>query len=111
MSQELTHIDNIPGMVQPEEAYESFIPDTLFPSSNDWEIPDLDIDMQAQEVAIPMQKWGEQASSVIIDIRDTSITPDNVRRQVRRNLADPDFKRPISRVWTYDGKKLQKVWG
>ena len=58
-----------------------------------------------------LKRGSRQASSVIIDIRDTSITPDNVRRQVRRNLADPDFKRPISRVWTYDGKKLQKVWG
>ena len=64
-----------------------------------------------RDLSIMLKRGTRQASSVIIDIRDTEITPDNVRRQVRRNLADPDFKRPITRVWTYDGKKLQKVWG
>ena len=25
------------GFIQPEEAYESYIPDSLFPTDNDWE--------------------------------------------------------------------------
>lgn len=55
------------GLIQPEEAYEGFICDQLFPvdpQGGDWEIPLLDESMQAQEVAIPMQKWGEQARTL-----------------------------------------------
>lgn len=47
------------GLIEYEEACENYIPDTLFPTDNSWEIPMLDDTMQAQECAIPFVKWGE----------------------------------------------------
>ena len=52
------------GMVEPSQAYEDFIPDTLFPSDNDWGIPTLDIEMEAKECAIPFCIFGEQARTL-----------------------------------------------
>lgn len=57
---ELDIIEQQPHLISYEEAREDWIPDTLFASSNDWEIPDLDISMQAQECCLPVWKWGEQ---------------------------------------------------
>lgn len=104
MTQELAHIDTIPGTVQPEEAYEAFIPDTLFPTDNDWEIPVLDDTMQAQEVAIPMQKWGEQAR--VLDLKGNGTIhfftddykfsalyedPSKLANAHPRNIVEPNF--------------------
>lgn len=58
-TQELDILQSQEHLVSYDEAREDWIPDTLFASSNDWEIPDLDISMQAQECAIPFVKWGE----------------------------------------------------
>lgn len=104
MTQELSHIDKVPGIIQPEEAYESFIPDTLFPTDNDWEIPVLDDTMQAQEVAIPMQKWGEQAR--VADLKGNGTIhfytddykfsalyedPSKLANAHPRNIVEPNF--------------------
>lgn len=92
------------AMVQPEEAYEGFIPDTLFPSSNDWEVPDLDISMQAQEVAIPFLIFGEQARTFDMrgngtlhfytdDYRFQSVYehPEKILQHHPRNIVEPNF--------------------
>lgn len=104
MGQGLEYVPNIPGLVQPAEAYEYFIPDTLFPSSNDWEIPDLDDSMQAQEVAIPMCKWGEQERT--LDLRGNGTIhfytddykfaalyerPEKLSNAHPRNIVEPNF--------------------
>ena len=47
-----------------------------------------------------INRGSKQAASLIIDIRDTNITENYVRRQVWKNLSDPDFHRPIKRIWT-----------
>lgn len=57
-----------------------------------------------------INRGSKQADSIVVDIRDTNITKEYVQRQVRRNLNDPDFHRPINRVWTYDGNILRRVW-
>lgn len=49
---------------EPETLADTWIPDTLFSTDNDWGIPVLDIEMQAREVAIPFLKYGEQGRSV-----------------------------------------------
>lgn len=104
MSQELAHIDKIPGIVQPEEAYEGFIPDTLFATDNDWEIPVLDDSMQAQEVCIPFAKWGEQ--SRVFDYKGNGTVhfytddykfsalyedPSKLANAHPRNIVEPNF--------------------
>lgn len=40
--------------------FDDIIPDTLFPTDNDAEIPTLRLDMQAQEITNPFLCWGEQ---------------------------------------------------
>ena len=40
--------------------YELTLPDQLFPTDNDLEIPTLDIDMQAKECQSPFLCFGEQ---------------------------------------------------
>ena len=66
---------------------------------------------KARSLSRMINRGSKQASSLIIDVRETSITPEYVRRQIRRNLLDTDFKRPIERVWIYKGDEIQKVWG
>ncbi|MBQ0054291.1 MAG: DUF4417 domain-containing protein [Bacteroidales bacterium] len=48
-------------ITEAKQAQESYVPDCLFPTSNDWEIPDLRADMQAEVCDIPFVCFGEQA--------------------------------------------------
>ena len=104
MTQELAHIDSIPGIIQPEQAYENFIPDQLFATDNDWEIPVLDDSMQALEVSIPFQKWGEQAR--VLDLKGNGTIhfftddykfaalyeqPQKLANAHPRNIVEPNF--------------------
>ena len=97
-------IPTIPGLVEPSSAFVDFIPDTLFPTDNDWEIPVLDDTMQAQEVAIPCQKWGEQART--LDLRGNGTihfytddykfnalyeNPAKLANAHPRNIVEPNF--------------------
>ena len=107
MEQELTHIDNIPGLVQPAEAYENFIPDTIFPTDPEdggWEIPLLDDSMQALEMAIPAVKWGEQARTTDLmgngtihfytdDYKQNALYehPEKLYNAHPRNIVEPNF--------------------
>lgn len=103
MSEEI--IKTIPDLVEPQQAWdEGFIPDCIFPTSTDWEIPDLDIDMQAKEVAIPMQKWGEQARQLDLkgngtihfftdDYKFSALyeDPSKLANAHPRNIVEPNF--------------------
>ncbi|MCR5547298.1 MAG: hypothetical protein K6F25_00915 [Bacteroidales bacterium] len=51
-----------------------------------------------------------QSDSIIIDIRDSTIKPNHIRRQIHNKLRDPSFNRPIKNVWSYDGERLLKEW-
>lgn len=65
MNTDIVIPQGVNGLIEPEQAWANgFIPDCIFPTSSDWEIPDLDIDMQAIECAIPFCKWGEQARTI-----------------------------------------------
>ena len=37
-----------------------FIPDAVFPSNNEYEIPVLDLNMQAEYIESPVKIWGNQ---------------------------------------------------
>lgn len=92
-------------LIEPAEAYESgFIPDSLFASDNDWEIPTLDDSMQAQEVAIPFLKYGEQARTLDMkgngtvhfytdDYKFAAIYehPEKLYQHHPRNIVEPNF--------------------
>ena len=95
---------NNANIIQPEEAYENFIPDTLFATDNDWEIPVLDDSMQALEVALPMHKWGEQAR--VTDLKGNGTVhfftddykfqtlyehPERLYKAHPRNIVEPNF--------------------
>lgn len=96
------------GLLEFREAMDDgFIPDTLFPTDPDdggWEIPLLDDSMQAQEVAIPFAKWGEQART--IDYRGNGTIhfytddykmaalyekPEKLAKAHPRNIVEPNF--------------------
>lgn len=47
----------------------SYIPDSLFATDNDMEIPVLDKDMQAKYCEIPFVKYGEQKKT--FDLKET----------------------------------------
>jgi hypothetical protein len=83
---------------------EQVIPDTLFPSDNDAEIPTLRLDMQAQELSIPFLCWGEQKRTVNLlgtgslhfytdDYRFTALyeRPDKILKSNPRNIVEPNF--------------------
>lgn len=105
MGLELDDINaGVTGMVSPEEAYESYVPDQLFSSSNDWEVPDLQLDMQAREVSIPWLCFGEQARTYDLmgngtlhfytdDYRWSSIWehPEKILHHHPRNIVEPNF--------------------
>lgn len=98
---------DIDGIVSPEEAYENYIPDQLFPvdpNGGDWEIPLLDISMQAQEVAIPFLCYGEQKRTLDLqgngtvhfftdDYRygDIYQHPEKILQHHPRNIVEPNF--------------------
>jgi hypothetical protein len=93
------------GLIEPEDALnDGWIPDQLFSSGNDWEIPDLLEDMQATEAAIPFLCYGEQARSLNLmgngtlhfytdDYRWSSIWehPEKVQKHNPRNIIEPNF--------------------
>ena len=101
---ELDILRQAPDLVSYEEAREDFIPDTLFATDNDWEIPMLDISMQAQEVAIPLNKWGEQARTTDLkgngtvhfytdDYKFSKLYehPEQLYNAHPRNIVEPNF--------------------
>lgn len=85
--------------------YEMTIPDQLFPTDNDFEIPVLDIDMQAKDVQIPFLCYGEQKRTYNLggtgtlhfytdDYRFTSVFehPEKVYAQHNpANIVEPNF--------------------
>lgn len=83
---------------------EQVIPDTLFPSDNDAEVPNLRLDMQAQELSIPFLCWGEQKRTTNLlglgsmhfytdDYRFTKLYehPEDILRANPRNIVEPNF--------------------
>lgn len=83
---------------------ENYIPDTLFPSDNDWGIPMLDINMQAQECAIPVLRYGEQARALDMkgngtvhfytdDYKFSAVYehPEKILQHHPRNIIEPNF--------------------
>lgn len=83
---------------------EQVIPDTLFPSDNDAEIPNLRLDMQAQELSIPFLCWGEQKRTTNLlglgsmhfytdDYRYTALYdhPEQILRANPRNIVEPNY--------------------
>lgn len=83
---------------------EQTIPDTLFPSDNDAEVPNLRLDMQAQELSIPFLCWGEQKRTTNLlglgsmhfytdDYRFTKLYehPEDILRANPRNIVEPNF--------------------
>lgn len=42
---------------------EHYVPDLLFASSNDWEVPDLQLGLQARGIEMPLTRWGKIARS------------------------------------------------
>lgn len=97
-------IDTNMGLVQPEEAYENFIPDCLFATDNSWEIPVLDDSMQATSVDIPMLAFGEQKRTLnlqgngtvhfyVDDYRFSSVYehPEKILAHNPRNIIEPNF--------------------
>lgn len=92
--------DNVP-MVQPEDCY---VPDCLFPSDNDWEVPVLREDMQAEVVDIPAVLFGEQKRTFEMngcgtlhfycdDYRFNSVYehPEKIVQHHPRNIVEPNF--------------------
>jgi hypothetical protein len=57
-----------------------------------------------------LRRGSLQSDSIIIDIRDSTIQSNHIRRQIMNKLRDPQFGRPITNVWSYDGKNLKKEW-
>lgn len=83
---------------------EQTIPDTLFPSDNDAEIPILRLDMQMEEVSMPFLCWGEQKRTTNLlglgslhfytdDYRFMAIYehPEQILRSNPRNIVEPNF--------------------
>ena len=92
-------------IIQPQEAYDDgWIPDQLFASGNDWEIPDLDESMQAQSVDIPFLAFGEQKRTLdlkgngtvhfyVDDYRFAAVYehPEKILQHHPRNIVEPNF--------------------
>jgi hypothetical protein len=38
-----------------------YVPDAIFPSDNEFEVPSLDVKLQARHVELPLHKWGDTA--------------------------------------------------
>lgn len=83
---------------------EQVIPDTLFPSNNDAEIPTLRLDMQARECSLPFLCWGEQKRTTNLlglgtmhfytdDYRYTALYnhPEQILKANPRNIVEPNY--------------------
>ncbi len=83
---------------------EPIIPDTLFPSDNDAEVPTLRLDMQAREVSLPFLCWGEQKRTTNLlglgtmhfytdDYRYTALYdhPEQILKANPRNIVEPNY--------------------
>lgn len=83
---------------------EQIIPDILFPTDNDIEIPTLRIDMQAQDITNPFLCWGEQKRTTNLlglgsmhfytdDYRYTALYdhPEQILRANPRNIVEPNY--------------------
>ena len=92
------------GIIRPEEAYEGFIPDCIFPTDNDWEIPTLDDSLQAVSVDIPFLSFGEQRRTLDLkgngtvhfytdDYRFSAVYehPEKILQHHPRNIVEPNF--------------------
>lgn len=101
---EVIELFDRPGIIQPEEAYENYIPDQLFATDNDWEIPVLDDSMQATSVDIPMLAFGEQKRTLdlqsngtvhfyVDDYRFAAVYehPEKILQHHPRNIVEPNF--------------------
>lgn len=84
--------------------FEQVIPDTLFPSDNDAEIPTLSLDMQAVDITNPFLCWGEQKRTTNLlglgsmhfytdDYRYTALYdhPEQILRANPRNIVEPNY--------------------
>lgn len=84
--------------------FEQAIPDTLFPSDNDAEIPTLRLDMQATDITNPFLCWGEQKRTTNLlrmgslhfytdDYRYTALYdhPEQILRANPRNIVEPNY--------------------
>lgn len=82
----------------------NYIPDSLFPSDNDFEVPSLRLDMQAQSCEIPFVCFGEQKRTYQMngtgtlhfytdDYRFTSIYehPERILNHNPANIVEPNF--------------------
>ena len=94
----------VKSVVELSDAMEGWIPDTLFSTDNDWEIPVLDDSMQAMEVALPACKWGEQSRVVNLngngtihfftdDYKFSALyeNPAKLMNAHPRNIVEPNF--------------------
>lgn len=91
-------------IIDPRDAYEDYIPDQLFPTDNDWEIPILDDSMQATSVDIPFLCFGEQKRTLDLqgngtvhfytdDYRFSAVYehPEKIVQHHPRNIVEPNF--------------------
>ena len=91
-------------IIEPSEAYEDYIPDQLFATDNDWEIPILDDSMQATSVDIPFLCFGEQKRTLDLqgngtvhfytdDYRFSAVYehPEKIVQHHPRNIIEPNF--------------------
>ena len=108
MSNDIIIPEGVNGLIEPEIAFnDGWIPDQIFPvdpEDGGWEIPLLDISMQAIEFAIPAQKWGEQARTTDLkgngtihfytdDCKQNSVfeNPTKLANCHPRNIVEPNF--------------------
>lgn len=83
---------------------EQIIPDTLFPTDNDAEIPTLRLDMQAEDITNPFLCWGEQKRTTNLlglgslhfycdDYRYTALYdhPEQILKANPRNIVEPNY--------------------
>lgn len=83
---------------------EQVIPDTLFPTDNDAEIPTLRLDMQAEDITNPFLCWGEQKRTTNLlglgslhfycdDYRYTALYDhlEQILKANPRNIVEPNY--------------------
>lgn len=83
---------------------DDIIPETLFPTDNDAEVPVLRLDMQAKEITNPFLCWGEQKRTTNLlglgsmhfytdDYRYKTLydRPEQILRSNPRNIVEPNY--------------------